>query len=125
VPGPGRLLFALFLGAFLLVQWVPRVPFDDRVDDKVAHAGLYYLLALALWPLVPATDALARAGVVVSIGFLLAVLVEFSQAPPRVTDTRDLFADVLGLVAASGPMAWAGLHPAPALRAPAARGGPG
>lgn len=111
VPWPGRLLLALFLGVFLLVQWSPEVPGAERVDDKVAHAILYYVLALVLWPLVPATDSLARAGVVVSLGFLLAVVMETGQHPPRTYDTRDALADLVGLLAAATPMAWAGLNP--------------
>jgi VanZ family protein len=111
VPWPGRLLLALFLGVFLLLQWSPEVPGADLVDDKAAHAILYYVLALALWPLVPATDPLARAGVVVSLGFLVAIVMETGQHPPRTYDTRDALADLAGLVAAAGPMAWAGLNP--------------
>lgn len=113
MPWPGRLLLALFLGVFLLAQWSPEVPLADRVDDKVEHAVLYYVLALVLWPLVPATDALARAGVVVSIGFLLALVMEAGQShlPHRTPDTRDVLADLAGLVAASAPLAWAGLNP--------------
>lgn len=115
--GPGRLLLALFLGVFLLLQWSPRVPLADRVDDQAGHAVLYYLLALALWPLVPATDPLARAGVVVSAGYLVAILVEAGQpAFGRTRDTHDLLADLLGLLAATAPMAWAGLNPVRALR---------
>lgn len=113
---PGRLLLALFLGAFVLLQWAPHVPFSDRVNDKAAHAALYYLLALVLWPLVPATDPLARAGVVVSSGFLLAIVMETGQHPPRQYDTLDALADLAGLLAAAVPLAWAGLNPVRVLR---------
>lgn len=117
MPHPARLATALFLGAFLLAQWAPHVPYQERIDDKVAHAALYYGLALVLWPLVPATDALARAGVVVSLGFLLGLLMEAGQPSfGRTRDTHDLVADLAGLLAAAAPLAWAGMNPVRVLR---------
>lgn len=119
----GPLLLALFLGAFLLLQWSPRVPLAERVDERLEHFVLYYGLALALWPLVPATDPLARAGVVVSAGLLAALLMEAAQPGfGRTRDTQDVLADLAGLLAAATPMAWAGLNPVRPLRRPA--GGP-
>lgn len=111
----GRLLFVLFLGAFVLLQWGPRIhPID--LSDRGAHALMYYAFALGLWPLLPATDALARAGAVVSIGFLVAIVLESGQAhfADRVPDSADVFADLVGLFIGAVPMAWAAMNPASA-----------
>jgi len=109
---PRRLLSALFLGAFVFLQWSPSVPALD-VSDRMAHALLYYAFALVLWPLLPATDPLPRAGAVVSIGFLVGLTMEASQIhfPNRTPDSADALADLAGLVMASVPMAWAGMNP--------------
>lgn len=110
---PRTLLTVLFLGAFVLLQWSPVLP-DVEVSDRMAHALLYYVFALVLWPVLPSTDPLPRAGAVVSIGFLVALTMEAGQIhfPGRVPDETDVLADLAGLLMASVPMAWAGMNPA-------------
>lgn len=109
---PRRLLFALFLGAFVGLQWSPLLP-DVEVSDKIAHVLLYYAFALFLWPELPSTDPLPRAGAVVSIGFLVGLTMEAGQVhfPGRTPDSTDALADLAGLLMASIPMAWAGMNP--------------
>lgn len=106
---PKRTLLLVALGVFVLAQWSPRVPAPlARVSDKLEHAALYALFALAVWPFLPAAAPLPRAGALLSGGLLVAVTMEAGQIhfPQRTPDAHDVVADLAGLLAAAGPLAW-------------------
>lgn len=109
----GKAVAAAVVAGFVALQWGER-PTLPVLGDQMAHALLYYILALTLWLVLPARDRLARAAVVVSVGLLVAVVMESGQAHfgDRRPDTADVMADLLGLLMAALPLAWGGGQPA-------------
>ena len=92
---------------FVALQWGDRLP-TPGLGDQLAHVLLYYLFGLVLWRLLPPADGLARAGAVVSAGYLVAILMEVGQVhfAYRTPDEADVLADIAGLLMAVVPLAW-------------------
>lgn len=102
------MLAAAVVAGFVAIQWGDRLA-TPGLGDQLGHVLLYYLLGLALWRVLPRGDALARAGAVVSTGLLLSIVMESGQASfrHRTPDEADVLADLVGLVMAVLPLAWA------------------
>mgnify|MGYP001793166012 CR=1 FL=1 len=96
------------LAIFIAIQWTPNLEAPAHVSDKLVHAALYYGFAFLIWWMLPPIERLTRAGAVLGIGLIVAILMEIGQLyiPGRGADVFDVVADVAGLMAASAGIWW-------------------